>query len=113
VGHCYTCNGDKLFPEIWFIIRRSFRWGDQNINDDDLSLSGWLKQNGITKFDYLSDIDNFIHADDNSMTSGIPTERDAIQTILNKEAINENKVEFVDYTVSTKSVKLTHKLRML
>jgi hypothetical protein len=22
----YTCNGDKLFPEIWFIITRIFRW---------------------------------------------------------------------------------------
>jgi hypothetical protein len=26
MGHCYPWNGDKLFPEIWFIIRRIFRW---------------------------------------------------------------------------------------
>jgi hypothetical protein len=50
-----------------------FSVGDQNINEDDLPLSEWLKQNGITKFDHLSDIDNFIHADDDLMTSGIPT----------------------------------------
>jgi hypothetical protein len=46
-----------------------FSVGDQNINEDDLPLSEWLKQNGITKFDHLSDIDNFIHADDDLMTS--------------------------------------------
>jgi hypothetical protein len=43
-----------------------------------------MKQNGITKFDHLSDTDNFIHADDDLMTSGIPTESDIIETILNK-----------------------------
>jgi hypothetical protein len=58
--------------------------GDQNINEDDLPLSEWLKQNGITKFDHLSDIANFIHADDDLMTSGIPTESDIIETMLRK-----------------------------
>jgi hypothetical protein len=43
-----------------------------------------MKQNGITKFDHLSDTDNFIHADDDFMTSGIPTESDLIETIPNK-----------------------------
>jgi hypothetical protein len=57
-----------------------FSVGDQNINEDDLPLSEWLKQNGITKFDHLSDTDNFIHADDDVMTSGIPTESDIIET---------------------------------
>jgi hypothetical protein len=52
-----------------------FSVGDQNINEDDLPLSEWLKQNRMTKFDHLSD-DNFIHADDDLMTSGIPTDRD-------------------------------------
>jgi hypothetical protein len=51
-----------------------FSVGDQTINEDDLPLSEWLKQNGIKKFDHLSDTDNFIHADDDLMTSGIPTE---------------------------------------
>jgi hypothetical protein len=41
-----------------------------------------LKQNVITKFDHLSDTGNFIHAGDDLMTSGIPTESDIIQTIL-------------------------------
>jgi hypothetical protein len=54
------------------------------------------EKNGIMKFNNLSDIDNFIHADDNSMTSGIPTGRDIIETILIKEDINEDKVELVD-----------------
>jgi hypothetical protein len=45
---------------------------------DDLPLSEWLKQNGIMKFDHLSDIDNFIHADDDLMTSGIPIESDIL-----------------------------------
>jgi hypothetical protein len=56
-----------LFQEIWFIIRRIY------INEDDLPLSEWMKQKGFTKFDHLIDIDNFIHADDDLMTSGIPT----------------------------------------
>jgi hypothetical protein len=73
MGHCYTCNGDKLFLEIWFIIRRIFV-GGQNINEDHLPPSEWLKQNGITKFGHLSDTDNFIHADDDLMTSAIPRE---------------------------------------
>jgi hypothetical protein len=103
VGHCYTCNGDKLFPEIWFIIKRIFV-GDQNINEDDLPLSEWLKQNGITKIDHLSYIDNFIHADDDLMTSGILTESDIIETVLNKEDSDEDNVEFVEDTISTKSV---------
>jgi hypothetical protein len=51
-----------------------FSVGDQNINEDDLPLSEWLKQNGITKFDHFSETDNFIHADDDLMTSRIPTE---------------------------------------
>jgi hypothetical protein len=55
-----------------------FSVGDQNINEDDLPLSEWLKQNGIAKFDHLSDNDNFIHADDDLMTSGIPTQSDII-----------------------------------
>jgi hypothetical protein len=38
------------------------------------------------------------------MTSGIPTESDIIETILNKEDSDEDNVEFVDDTVSTKSV---------
>jgi hypothetical protein len=59
-----------------------FSVGDQNINEDDLPLSEWLKQNVITKFDHLSDIDNFIHADGDLMTSGIPTESDIIETSL-------------------------------
>jgi hypothetical protein len=63
--------------------------GDQNIKEDDLPLSEWLKQNGITKFDHLSDIDNFIHADDHLMTSGIPTESDIIETILNKKMVTK------------------------
>jgi hypothetical protein len=50
-----------------------FSVGDQNVNEDDLPLSKWLKQNGIMKFDRLSDTDNFIHADDDLITSGIPT----------------------------------------
>jgi hypothetical protein len=61
-----------------------FSVGDQNINDDDLPLSEWLKQNVITKCYHLSDVGNFIHADDDLMTSGIPTESDIIETILNK-----------------------------
>jgi hypothetical protein len=102
MGHFYTCNGDKLFPEIWFIIRRIFRWCP-NINDD-LRLSEWLKHNGITKFDHLSEIDNFVHADDDLMTSGILTESDIIETILNNEDSDEDNVEFVEDTISTKSV---------
>jgi hypothetical protein len=54
------------------------------------------------KFDHLSDIDNFIHADDDLMTSGIPTESDIIETILNKEDSDEDNVEFIEDTVSTK-----------
>jgi hypothetical protein len=74
------------------------------MNEDDLPLSEWLKQNGITKFDHLSDIDNFIHADNDLMTSRIPTESDIIDTILNKEDSDEDNVEFVEDTISTKSV---------
>jgi hypothetical protein len=55
-----------------------FSSGGQNINEDDVPLSEWLKQNGILKFDHLSDTDNFIHADDDLMTFGIPTESDII-----------------------------------
>jgi transcription initiation factor IIF auxiliary subunit len=51
-----------------------FSVGDQKNNEDDLLLSEWLKQNEIMKFDHLSDSDNFIHADDDLMTSGIPRE---------------------------------------
>jgi hypothetical protein len=51
-----------------------FSVGDQNLNEDDLPLSEWLKQNGIMKFHHLSDNDNFIHVDDDLMTSGITTE---------------------------------------
>jgi hypothetical protein len=81
-----------------------FSVGDQNINEDDLAPTEWLKQNVITKFDHLSDTDNFIHADDDLMTSGIPTESDIIDTILNKEDSDEDNVEFVEDTISTKSV---------
>jgi hypothetical protein len=38
------------------------------------------------------------------MTSGIPTESYIIETILNKEDSDEDNVEFVEDTVSTKSV---------
>jgi hypothetical protein len=38
------------------------------------------------------------------MTSGIPTESDIIETILNKEDSHEDNVEFLDDTISTKSV---------
>jgi hypothetical protein len=38
------------------------------------------------------------------MTSGIPTQSDIIETILNKENSDEDNVEFVEDTVSTKSV---------
>jgi hypothetical protein len=38
------------------------------------------------------------------MTSGIPTESDIIETILNKEDSDEDNVEFVEDTISTKSV---------
>jgi hypothetical protein len=82
-----------------------FSVGDQNINEDDLPLSEWLKQNGITKFDHLSDTDSFIHADDDLMTSRIPAESDIIKTILNKEDSDEDNVEFVEDTISTKSVQ--------
>jgi hypothetical protein len=81
-----------------------FSVGDQNINEDDLPLSEWMKQNGIMKFDHLSDTDNFIHAGDDLMTSGIPTESDIIETILNKEDSDEDNDEFVEDTISTKSV---------
>jgi hypothetical protein len=40
-----------------------------------------------------------MHADDDLMTSGIPTE-----TILNKEDSDEGNVEFIEDTISTKSV---------
>jgi hypothetical protein len=39
------------------------------------------------------------------MTSGIPTESDIIQTILNKEDSDEDNVEFFEDTISTKSVQ--------
>jgi hypothetical protein len=78
--------------------------GEKCVNEDDLPLSEWLKQNGITKFDHLRDIDNFIHADDDLMTSGIPTESDIIDTILNKEDSDEDNFEFVEDTISAKSV---------
>jgi hypothetical protein len=81
---------------------REFSVGEQNINENDLPLSEWLKQNRITKFVHLSDIDNFIH--DDLMTSGIPTEGDIIETILNKEHSDEDNVEFVEDTISTKSM---------
>jgi hypothetical protein len=76
-----------------------FTVGDQNINEDALPLSEWLKQNGITNYDHLSDIDNFINADDDLMTSEIPTESDIIETILNREDIDEDNVEFVEDTI--------------
>jgi hypothetical protein len=38
------------------------------------------------------------------MTSGIPTESDIIETILNKEDSDEDNVEFIEDTVSIKSV---------
>jgi hypothetical protein len=38
------------------------------------------------------------------MTSGIPIESDIIETILNKEDSDEDNVEFIDDTISTKSV---------
>jgi hypothetical protein len=72
-----------------------FSIGNQNINEDDLPLSQWLKQNGNF---------NFIHADDDLMTSGIPTESDIIETILSKEDGDEDNVEFIDDTISTKSM---------
>jgi hypothetical protein len=78
-----------------------FSVGGQNINEDDLPLSEWLRQNGITKFDHLSDIDHFIHADDDLMTSGISTESDVIETILNKKDCDEDTVEFVEDTISS------------
>jgi hypothetical protein len=56
------------------------------------------------KFDHLSDTNNFIHADDDLMTTGIPTENDIIETILNKEDSDEDNVEFVEDIISTKSV---------
>jgi hypothetical protein len=56
------------------------------------------------KFDHLSDTNNFIHADDDLMTSGIPAESDIIDTILNKEDSDENNVELIKDTISTKSV---------
>jgi hypothetical protein len=77
-----------------------FSVGDQNINED-LPLSEWLKLNGITKFDHLSDIDLFIHADDDLMTCGISTESDVIETILNKKDCDEDTIEFVEDTISS------------
>jgi hypothetical protein len=56
------------------------------------------------KFYHLSDTDNFIHADDDLVTSGIPTENDIIETILNKKDCEENNVEFLEDTISTKSL---------
>jgi hypothetical protein len=38
------------------------------------------------------------------MTSGIPADSDIIETILNKEDSDEENVEFVEDTISTKSV---------
>jgi hypothetical protein len=38
------------------------------------------------------------------MTSGITTESDTIETILNKQGSGEDNVEFVEDTISTKSV---------
>jgi hypothetical protein len=38
------------------------------------------------------------------MSSGIPTESDIIESILNKEDSDEDNVEFVEDTISTKSV---------
>jgi hypothetical protein len=72
-----------------------FSVGNQNINEDDLPLSQWLKQNGNF---------NFIHAEDDLMTSGIPTDSDIIETILSKEDGDEDNVEFIDDTISTKSM---------
>jgi hypothetical protein len=43
--------------------------GDQNINEDYLPLSEWLKQNEVMKFDHLGNINNFIHADDDFRNS--------------------------------------------
>jgi hypothetical protein len=103
MGHCYTCNGDKCFLKSG-LSSGEFSVGDQIINEYDLPLSEWLQQNGIMKFDHLSDNDNFIHADDDLMTSGIPIESDIIETILNKEDSDEDNVEFVEDTISTKSV---------
>jgi hypothetical protein len=40
------------------------------------------EKDGIMKFKNFSDIDNYIHADDNLMTSGIPTGSDIIETSL-------------------------------
>jgi hypothetical protein len=78
--------------------------GEKCVNEDDLPLSEWLKENGITKCNHLSDIDNFIHADDDLMTSGNPTGSDIIETILNEEDSDEDNFKFVEDTVSTKSV---------
>jgi hypothetical protein len=38
------------------------------------------------------------------MTYGIPTQSDIIETILNKENSDEDNVEFVEDTISTKSM---------
>jgi hypothetical protein len=38
------------------------------------------------------------------MTSGIPTESNIIETILNKGDSDEDNVEFVEHTISSKSV---------
>lgn len=65
------------------------------ILDEEIPFSEWLMQQKITNFNSVDNIDEFVHIDDDLTTSGIPTEEDIIDAVLNKEDSDEDDEEVV------------------
>jgi hypothetical protein len=74
--------------------------GDVSVNNEtategEHAFSEWLKQSEIKTFEHVPNIEDFINTDVNLATSGVPTDDDIIDAVLQKEDSDEYSEETV------------------
>ena len=58
---------------------------EEVFDEEDLPLSQWLKLKRINNFSHVEDLDDFASIDEDLVTSGIPSEEDILQAVLQQE----------------------------
>jgi hypothetical protein len=80
---------------------------NKKVTEGEPAFSEWLKQSEIKTFEHVPDIEDFVNADDDLATSGVPTD-DIIDAVL----LKEDSDEYIEETVPAKPL-VTYKPRML
>jgi hypothetical protein len=75
---------------------------NETVAEGEPAFSEWLKQSEVKTFEHVPNIEDFVNADDDLATSGVPTDDDLTDSVLQKENSDQDSDEYIEETVPEK-----------